>query len=504
MTIRLSRKGKLVVASLLLLTALSLLLAGCGFVEEKGKEVSEAAVGVSETQRAARASRPQLPTLDENATIDDYLTYALLSNPGLRSAYDRWIAASQKVPQAKSLPNPTLGYGYFIDSIETRVGPQQHRFELMQMIPFFGKLGLRGEAALSAARAARARYEQERLNLLYRVKDAYYEYYYLGRAIQITEENVNLLTRLERVASQQVRGGAAQQDMLKAQVELGKLRDRLESLRDMRAAVAARLNAELNRPTNAPVPWPKEVHEQVMRFPEDQILQLTRSANWELRALSSEIERNRKLVALSRKEFYPDFGVGVAYVATGEARGGMIPQDSGKDAVAAMLSLSLPVWRNRLHAGLREARASLAAAIEAKQQKENTLLSQVRFALYKHNDAVRQVRLYGDTLIPKAQQALDSSEAGYRAGKVDFVNIIDGERQLLAFRLAYERALAEHQQRMAELEMLVGRPLAQPIEEKEESSAGGTTIESAPPAEGQEKGDREATGVALEGTQLDL
>jgi len=470
-----------------LLLGIVTLLTGCSTVEERGREPVQGRARESGISGGLEAGARRLPDLDANPSLDDYLTYALMNNPGIKAAYERWIAALHKVPQAKSLPNPTLGYSYFIDSVETRVGPQKHRFELMQMIPFFGKLGLRGEAALAAAKATRARYEQERLNLIYRVKDAFYEYYYLGRAIEITRENVDLMIRLERVASQEVRGGAAQQDMLKAQVELGKLRDRLESLRDMRGAVAARLNAELNRPVLSPVPWPGEIKEQQMRFPEEQILQLTRAANWELRALSFEIERNRRLVALAGKEFWPDFGVGVGYVATGEARGGgMVPEDSGKDAVAAMVSLSLPVWRGRLYAGLSEARSGLAAATEAKQQKENTLLSQVRFALYRHNDAIRQTRLYGDTLIPKAQQSLKSSEAGYRGGKVDFVNIIDSERQLLAFRLAYQRALAEHQQRLAELEMSVGRPLAQAFEENGRPTTGGTEGESAPAAENKQ------------------
>ncbi len=304
------------------------------------------------------------------------------------------------------------------------------------------------------------------------MKEAYYEYYYLGRAIELTEENVRLIERLEEVASARFRAGGAQQDVLKAQVELGKLRDRLASLRDRRSALAAKLNAELNRPVNAPLPWPKDVNEKKMRFTEEQLLQLATTRNWELKALSLDVERGEKMVALARKEFWPDFGVGVNYIVTGEPRAGdMVPADAGKDAVAAMVSVNLPLWRERLHAGVRESRAMLAAALEASQQKENALLSRLKFALYNYNDAVRQIHLYGETLIPKAEQALNASEAGYRGGKVDFVNIMDGERDLLAFRLAYERALADHEQRIAELEMLVDTPVTESVPQREEPAA---------------------------------
>ncbi len=410
---------------------------------------------------------PQLPVLDENATIEDYSTYALLNNAGLQSAYHDWKAALEKIPQAKSLPDPSLSYGYFV-SVENGDRPQQHEFQLMQMIPFFGKLGLREQIEVASAMAARASYEQEKLNLLNRLKEAYYEYYYLGRAIQITEQNIELLTRLEEVAAASFRAGGAQQDVLKAEVELEKLRNRLKSLEDMRGATAAKLNAELNRPIDTPISWPKDVKPKILQFSEDQILQLARTANWELKASSFQVEKSRKMLALARKEFWPDFGLGVGYMLmNGTGSASMMSADMG-DNVSAMFSVNLPIWRKRLHAALREAQAMLESAVAAKQQKENALLSDVRMMLYKHKNAVRQIGLYANTLIPKAQQALDASEAGYRAGKVDFVNLLDGERELLDFSLDYEMALAEHLQRIAELEMLVGQPLTgrQPSEEK--------------------------------------
>ena len=409
---------------------------------------------------AAASAHERLPILDENATIEDYSTYSLLNNPGAHSAYHDWKAALEKIPQAKSLPDPSLSYGYFV-SVEDGDRPRQHEFQLMQMFPFFGKLGLREQIEVASAMAAHASYEQEKLNLLNRLKEAYYEYYYLGRAIQITEQNIELLGRLEEVAAAAFRAGGAQQDVLKAQVELEKLKNRLKSQEDMRGATAAKLNAELNRPIDTPVPWPKGVKPQTLQFSEDQILQLARTGNRELKAMSFEVEKSRAMLALARKEFWPDFGLGVGYMLMdGTGSASMMSGDMG-DNVSAMVSVNLPIWRKRLHAAVREAQAMLESAVAAKQQKENALLSEVRMMLYKHNNAVRQIGLYANTLIPKARQALDASEAGYRAGKVDFVNLLDGERELLEFSLDYEMALSEHFQRVAELEMLVGQLLTQ-------------------------------------------
>ena len=106
-----------------------------------------------------------VPQLTEDATLSDYLHYAALNNPGLEAAFNRWKAALQKVPQARALEDPTFRYAYFIKEVETRAGPQRHKFELSQMFPWFGKLDAKGDIALESAHTARQGYESEKLKL---------------------------------------------------------------------------------------------------------------------------------------------------------------------------------------------------------------------------------------------------------------------------------------------------------------------------------------------------
>jgi cobalt-zinc-cadmium efflux system outer membrane protein len=155
------------------------------------------------------ASVWEKPTLTEQSTLDDYLSYAALNNAGLEAAFNRWKAELEKVPQVRTLPDPRFSYGYFIQSVETRTGPQRQRFELAQTFPWFGKLRLKGDAALAAANAAQQQYEAAKLRLFYRVKDAFYEYYYLGRAITVAQDNVELLRQVEKVARTKYESGTA-------------------------------------------------------------------------------------------------------------------------------------------------------------------------------------------------------------------------------------------------------------------------------------------------------
>jgi outer membrane protein TolC len=402
----------------------------------------------------------EAPDLPEEPSLADYLAYAEENNPGLRAALEGWRAALEKMPQVTSLPDPRLTYRYFIDQVETRVGPQRQSVSLAQMFPWFGKLALRGAMALEGARAAWRQYEGEKLRLHFQVKDAYYEYYYLARAIDVVRSNRDLMKYLEEVVRARYRAGAAEySDVIRAQVELGKLEDRLRALRDLRGALVARLNAALNRPIRAPLPWPKAVEREAVDADDGQILEWFRQASPELKALSHEVIRRRHAIDLARKDFYPDVTLGLTYIDTENALGSGTP-DSGKDPIIAMVSINLPIWREKYRAGEREARARHRAARVKLAERENSLSSRIKMTLYRFRDAERKIGLYRDTLVPKARQSLKATETAFRAGRASFLDLVDAERVLLDFQLSGERALADYGQRLGELEMLVGRGLS--------------------------------------------
>lgn len=409
--------------------------------------------------RLSRDARAALPSLGEESTLADYLRYAALNNPGLGAAFERWRAALQKVPQARALPDPRLTYVQFIEEVETRVGPQESKLSLAQKLPWFGKRRLRGQAAWEAAEAARERYEAEKLKLFFRVRDAYYEYAYLAGAIAVVEEMKGLVQQLDQVARTRYTVGAAgHPDLIRAQVELGKLEDRLQSLSELRGPLTARLNAALNRPVQADLPWPEPIVARRVDIGQEELIARLADSNPELRALRREVAGKERGVALAGKEFYPDVTVGLTYVNTGSARVSGV-SDSGKDPVAAMVSVNLPLWRGKLEAGLREAEARRRAAEQSAVERENALASELKLALYRYEDARRKVNLFRDTLLPMASQSLETNRSAFKVGKVDFLDVLDAERILLEFRLSLERAIADQAQELARLEMLTGTPL---------------------------------------------
>jgi cobalt-zinc-cadmium efflux system outer membrane protein len=433
------RKRFLTIAAVLVLTA------GCvspGY---------DRAVRTVEVERHVQAVSRKLPELGRDPVLADYLGYAALNNPGLEAAFNRWEAAVERVPQAVSMPDPMLSYTHFIEEVETRVGSQEFKVGLSQKFPLFGKLSLRGDVAAQAASAEGQRFQAAKLKLFYRVKHAYYEYYYLGRAIAVTEENVKLLASLENVVRNKYAAASVPHSaVMRIQIEQAKLEDRLKALRELRAPLTARLNAALGRAGDDVLPWPKRISEGKISLTDDQLLARLREANPELKALDFQTAGGKGAEDLARKERYPNVAIGLSYIET---------DDTSRDPITATVSVNLPIWRGSYLAKEREARARREASVKRRADRERVLVSDLKMAAYRFRDAERKIALYGETLVPKAEQSLKVTRQSFEGGKADVLDLVDAERTLLEFGLSYERARADRAQSLAEIEMLVGREL---------------------------------------------
>jgi cobalt-zinc-cadmium efflux system outer membrane protein len=389
-------------------------------------------------------------------TLSDYLRLASLDNAQLKARFEEWKAALEQVPQAKALDDPRFTYTYFIEEIETRVGPQKNKFGIMQVFPWFGTIEARSDAAAANAKAARQRYEAAKLKLFRQVKDAFYEFSYLAVAIDIAKENLELLGHFEEIARTQYRTAAATHpDIIRAQIELAKLEDILKSLEQLKDPTVANLNSLLNRPADAELAWPKKERVGEVELDQQEIISTLIRANPELAGLNWEIEAARSRIELAKKKFYPNIGMGVDWIQTGDAISSGT-SDSGRDALALMFSMNIPLWQDSYKAAERQARSNVRKVRQEKIDAENKTIARAVKVLYDFEDTQRKMNLYGDTLISKAEELVYASETAYKAGTVDFLSLIDAQRMLLKYRLDYERAITNNQQKLAELEMLVG------------------------------------------------
>ncbi|MBP7049497.1 MAG: TolC family protein [Phycisphaerae bacterium] len=413
-----------------------------------------AAVVVVVTCVAVPSFGQAVPVADANTlrTLSHYLQYAAIHNPGLKAAFEEWKAALAQIPQAKALPDPQFTYGYFIEKIDTR-----QQAGIMQEFPWFGKIEARTDAATAAVKAAQRRYEAARLELFSQVKSVFYEYAYLAAAVRIAGENVELMRHFEEVArTKYITSTATHPDIIRAQIQVAELQDQLVALERLRDPTVGRINAVLNRRTQAPLPWPEAGPMQEVQVDRARLVAILRESNPQLQAAGFDMERLGKEVDLAKRNFYPDIGIGVEWM---DMDSDAMADSIKNDEVVVGVGLNLPIWRRSYRAAEQQARAAARRARYEREQLENDLVARAERALYEFDDSGRRLRLYETVLVPKAQELVGASEAAYTAGTVDFLSLIDAQQTLLQYQLQRERVRADRQQRLAELEVLAGTEL---------------------------------------------
>lgn len=388
-------------------------------------------------------------------SLPELIAEALTKNPEIRAMQRSFDAMRQRVPQAKALPEPMLNAGYMgnllpIPPFEVQKGdPSSNRFvSLTQEIPYPGKLSLKGRMANVEAEAEWWAYEQARLNLVAEIKDAYFDLAYLHKAIETVTRNKSLLEKFARIAEASYAvGKGIQQDVLKAQVEISKLTEQLALLEQRQQVAEERINSMLFREPETPFGIPQEIAPRDFAFGLAELREMALANFPTLKAQRRRIDREQINSELARKDFYPDFSVGLTY-----ANRPGIP-----DMYGLNIGMKLPIyfWQKQRPA-LAEAAASASAERERLENMTSLLFFRIKDRYLATTTAQRLVKLYGTTIIPQSTLSLESAISGYEAGKVDFLTLLDNLVTLLNYQLSYYEQLTNVEKAIAAIEPFVG------------------------------------------------
>ena len=396
-------------------------------------------------------------TLRDDA--ESYIRYALFHSPDVERAYQQWRAASERLPQVSALPDPRLKVGFFVNEVETRVGPQQAKVGIMQTFPWIGKLKDREDAAAKGALAAWYRYQDTQLRVSEQVAESLYELAFLDQSTQITRENLELLRSFEEVVRARYRVGAGSHpELIRVQVELGQLEDRVRQLEALRPSYVAKINASLNREASMPIEQTPTMPDLIADGDAQQASLMAHEWSPLLESINQQVEQERIKTEVARKDGYPDLTVGLDYIVTDSAANPSIAE-SGDDPVMLSFGINLPIWRDKYDAKVRESLAKRLSMSRMLDSKRNSIDSQIFSAWFEHSDADRRVRLYEQSLIPKAQESLSASLTGFRTGDSAFLDLLDTERTLLEFSISAQRARADRGKALAKLNRLVGHAI---------------------------------------------
>ena len=248
-------------------------------------------------------------------SLEQLIQEALEKNPRIKSAERRWRASEARPTQVSTLPDPMLSYTRFGSSVETRVGPQENVFTLSQRVPFPGKLGLKGKMAGQDAVAEEQRYLATERDVVFRVKQAYYDLYWVDQSIGILTQYLSLLEDFTRVAEQKyATGQGIQANVLKSQVEISSTIAKKLRFEKTQEGVVARLNALLNRPQGQKLGSTSSIDTARVHLDEEALVTQALAQREELQAVRAMIGKSEYMRSLAKKEYLPDFNFQANYV----------------------------------------------------------------------------------------------------------------------------------------------------------------------------------------------
>ncbi len=394
----------------------------------------------------------------EITPLDNYLRIAAENNPELRSMFNQYLAALERVPQDKGLPDPTVAFGVFISPVETRVGAQKAGISINQAFPWFGQLGSQESTTANIAKARFELFEDKKNELFFKVQATYYSLYVLEAAIAVTQENLVLLNSFRELANvklESAKGNAV--DLLRVEMDLSELENQMKFLEDSRLPLQAAFKELLNTENRIEIQVPDTLITTSIQEGKNELLDSLLAANPSLRKYDFEIDALDSEMDASQKMGLPSFNLGLSYLFIEERVGSDIP-DNGKDAIFSQVGVRIPLWGKKYSSRVTEKELLKLSKTEEKADKANKLNTALEQTWRDYMDAQRRVRLYME-LAEVASRALDILVVQYTSANTDFEEMLRMDRQLLRYELELEKARADQNIAVARINYLTGKNL---------------------------------------------
>ncbi|HDZ05756.1 hypothetical protein LCGC14_0280790 [marine sediment metagenome] len=387
-------------------------------------------------------------------TLEDYFKIASDNNPDLLSQYKEFEAALEKVPQVSTLPDPSISFGYFISPVETRVGPQNARFSLTQMFPWFGTLKAQGNVATLMAEAKYQSFLDAKNKLYFEISTAYFPLYELREWMKIEEGNIAILESYKAISNSKFKNGnGALVDVLRVDIMLKEAVTNLGILNKKEMPLLASFNKLLNRNEIEPVIIADTIEIDPLSL--DNAKDSLVVDHPLLNSLELKIKASEASEYAAIKQGLPRFGLGLDYVMVGERTDMALP-DNGKDALMPMVTVSLPIFRGKYKAAVKEAQLMQESYSLQKTETTNSLNSNYEMALFDIRQQTDLISLF-DQQISESEQVLNLLFTSYGNSGKDFEEVLRMQQQLLKYDRLKITALSQYRIAQAKLNYITAK-----------------------------------------------
>jgi outer membrane protein TolC len=385
----------------------------------------------------------------ETLTLEQAEQLALRDEPGIKRFSASAEALAQRAIADSQLPDPKLSLGMLnfpTDTFNRAQEPMtQLQLGIQQAFPRGDSLGVKARRNEVLAGAQHELATDQRLKTIREVRMSWLELYYWLGAERIIGQNRGMFTQLVEVTQQQYAVGRHnQQDVIRAQLELSLLDDKMEKIRIQQEQSRAEL-ARWILGDQARFPLPEQFPQLPQPMARD-ALEAALSQHPLLQSDLAKVMAGQESVALAREAYKPGWSLGVNY----GFRDGVNPNGSERaDFLSAMVTVDLPIFRDkRQDRSLAASQYELDAMRLARDERLRALRQKLDSHYVQWQRLGHRAALYADTLQLQAQENAQATLLAYQNDSADFAaltraRITELDTHLQALRIRVDRAKAQ-------------------------------------------------------------
>jgi cobalt-zinc-cadmium efflux system outer membrane protein len=399
--------------------------------------------------------------MKDNYSLEILVTLTLLRNPGIKAAENRFRGAVEAFGQVTRLDEILRQYTAFTEGLMTGVGPMKGKDPVSMKFPFPGVMALKGQIVNQEVKAARETLEAARRDAVTEARKTYWSLLFVRNAHKITGETVDLLDRLDAVATTRYEAGRTNfQDVVKVRIKRKTLEEDLITLREEQRNIEQKIREILNLPPQIKLGYPSSVRPGKKSVSLDTLYGMALEHRQELRKLRARVGKMERMIEMAETMILPPYTLNLSLYEDEAIQkvGSRAMEETFPISVQASSGAGLPKmpWYGTDDAYLFQTRKNLMALKEDLKTAEDATKTMIRNNWFKLDQANRETTLYKKTIIDLSNAALDVSIQGYESGEVSFADVIASHTLWLGTNLTLEKKYADVGIAWAELQRAVG------------------------------------------------
>lgn len=395
-----------------------------------------------------------------DAFLDNLIRQAIDNNLQVKQLRKQWESRKARVLSAKTLPQPSIGFTHYGESIQTKTGPMKKKYTIQQPIPFPTKLSLRGKIAKKEAEIAYARYILGVRGVIEELKFYFYDYYFIRQSINVLREEKLILENVHKSIQRKYETlKVAQQDFVKIDLEISKIDDRILNLGRQENLIGAQINRIIDQPQGEEIAvlLGYKLNIKYLKISKGALLEMALKESPHILLDKLGLERQSHKLSLAKQGYIPDFSIMAEYIDIGE--GTTNSSNDGENAWMIGVSVRVPLWFWKIRSDVKSAKLKRDAEEYKFQDKRSFLSFKIEDLFFQLTTQEQLIDLYGNVILPQAEHNFSVSRTAYEDGSVDFLNWLDAERNLIAIKIAKLKQEVDYKKIIAQIEYIVGEDL---------------------------------------------